>query len=62
MLNKSFTFSLLAAGLMIAPTTAFAEQSQTNVQKFINGAGVSDNAKSIIQKTTQTNFCLLRCI
>ncbi|WP_256379327.1 hypothetical protein [Brasilonema sennae] len=40
---------------MIAPTTAFAEQSQTN------DAGVSDNAKSIIQKTTQTYGCF-KCI
>lgn len=58
MLKKSFTFSLLAAGLMMTPTTAFAEQSENHVQKTTNDAAVIDNTKSIIQGTTQTNACL----
>jgi hypothetical protein len=61
MLKKFFAFSLLAAGLMITPTTAFAEQSQTNVQKPTNDAAVIDNTKSIIERTTQTNICVHGC-
>jgi len=47
---------------MIAPTTAFAEQSQINFQEPINDAVVSDNAKSIIERATQTNGCFPRCL
>ncbi len=57
MLKKFFPFSLLLIGLMIAPTTAFAEQSKTNVQEPADGA-----AQSIIQRTTQTNICGHFCI
>ncbi|OKH52535.1 hypothetical protein NIES2130_31960 [Scytonema sp. HK-05] len=45
MLKKSFTFSLLAVGLMIAPTTAFTEQFQTNVQKPIAAIRLSRSVK-----------------
>lgn len=62
MLKKFFTFSLLAIGLMIAPTTAFAEQSKTNVQEPRNDAAVIGDAQSIIQRTTQTNICRRVCI
>ena len=50
MLNKSIAFGLLAAGLMIAPTAAFAGQSQSSDQYTEqNGAAVNGSA------TTQTS-------
>ena len=50
MLNKSIAFGLLAAGMMIAPTAALADQSQS-VDQYTeqNGAAVNGSA------TTQTS-------
>ncbi len=57
MLNKSIAFGLLAFGLMVAPTTAFAgSQSQSNVQTSgqngaaTNGSTTAQNAESINQQ------------
>lgn len=57
MLNKSIGFGLLAFGLMVAPTTAFAgSQSQSNVQTneqngaATNGSTTAQSAQSINQQ------------
>ncbi|MDF5722375.1 MAG: hypothetical protein PUP91_18175 [Rhizonema sp. PD37] len=53
MLKKSLAFGLLAFGLMVAPTTAFAGQSQGNVQNTeqngaaTNGSTTAQNSESI---------------
>jgi hypothetical protein len=53
MLNKSITLGLLAFGLMVAPTAAFAGQSQNNVQTTdqngaaINGSTTAQSSESI---------------
>lgn len=50
MLKKSITFGLLAAGLMMVPTAAFAgekSQSQTNVQVNEQNATVNDGSISV---------------
>ncbi|MBW4597008.1 MAG: hypothetical protein KME46_29955 [Brasilonema angustatum HA4187-MV1] len=53
MLNKSIAFGLLAAGLMIAPTAAFAGQSQ-NVDQYTEQNGAAVNGSSVTQ-TSITN-------
>ncbi|MBW4499881.1 MAG: hypothetical protein KME57_10005 [Scytonema hyalinum WJT4-NPBG1] len=45
MLNKSIAFGLLAAGLMIVPTAAFAGQSQINTQETKQEAAAFDGGK-----------------
>ena len=53
MLKKSIALGLLAFGLMVAPTTAFAGQSQNNVQSTeqngaaTNGSTTAQNSESI---------------
>jgi len=51
MLNKSITFGLLAAGLMIAPTAAFAGQSQS-VDQYTEQNGAAVNGSSTVQTST----------
>ncbi|ARV59340.1 hypothetical protein BZZ01_12530 [Nostocales cyanobacterium HT-58-2] len=51
MLNKSIAFGLLAAGLMIAPTAAFAQQSQS-VDQFTEQNGAATNGSSTVQTST----------
>ncbi|MEA5595226.1 hypothetical protein [Rivularia sp. UHCC 0363] len=47
MLNKSLAFGLLAAGVMIAPSTAFAEQRQDNVIiNTQNGAAINSSVNT----------------
>ncbi len=47
MLNKSLAFGLLAAGVMIAPSTAFAEQRQDNVIiNTQNGAAINGSVNT----------------
>jgi hypothetical protein len=53
MLNKSIAFGLLAAGLMIAPTAAFAGQSQS-VDQYTEQNGAAVNGSSTVQ-TSRTN-------
>jgi hypothetical protein len=58
MLKKSVTFGLLAAGLMIVPTAAFAgekSQSQTNVQVNEQNTTVTDGSISL-QGVSATNI------
>ncbi|NMG07137.1 hypothetical protein [Brasilonema sp. UFV-L1] len=51
MLNKSIAFGLLAAGLMIAPTAAFAGQSQS-VDQYTEQNGAAVNGSSTVQTST----------
>ncbi|MGH7998835.1 MAG: hypothetical protein ACREPR_05245, partial [Brasilonema sp.] len=51
MLNKSIAFGLLAAGLMIAPTAAFAGQSQS-VDQYTEQNGAAVNGSSVTQTST----------
>lgn len=51
MLNKSIAFGLLAAGLMIAPTAALADQSQS-VDQYTEQNGAAVNGSSVIQTST----------
>jgi hypothetical protein len=51
MLNKSIAFGLLAAGLMIAPTAAFAGQSQS-VDQYTEQNGAAVNGSTVIQSST----------
>ena len=44
MFKKSVAFGLLAAGLMIAPTAAFAGQSQSNQQSIEQNGAASDGS------------------
>ena len=44
MFKKSLAFGLLAAGLMIAPTAAFAGQSQNNQQSIEQNGAASDGS------------------
>ncbi|MBW4588953.1 hypothetical protein G7B40_027205 [Aetokthonos hydrillicola Thurmond2011] len=65
MLNKTVVFGLIAAGLMIAPTAAFAgsDQSQTNVQTTEqNGAATngSTNAQSSNSVNVQKQITNIR--
>ena len=53
MLNKSIAFGLLAAGLMIAPTAALADQSQS-VDQYTEQNGAAVNGSSVTQ-TSITN-------
>jgi hypothetical protein len=53
MLNKSIAFGLLAAGLMIAPTAAFAGQSQS-VDQYTEQNGAAVNGSTTVQ-TSKTN-------
>ena len=53
MLNKSIAFGLLAAGLMIAPTAAFAGQSQ-NSDQYTEQNGAATNG-SYVNQTSHTN-------
>ena len=53
MLNKSIAFGLLAAGLMIAPTAAFAQQSQ-KVDQYTEQNGAAVNGSEVVQ-TSRTN-------
>jgi hypothetical protein len=52
MLKKSFAFGLLAAGLMVVPNAAFAEQTQINTQETVqegaafDGSSVNQRANS----------------
>ncbi|MBR8838634.1 MAG: hypothetical protein DSM106950_32695 [Stigonema ocellatum SAG 48.90 = DSM 106950] len=58
MLNKSLAFSLLAAGMMIAPTAAFAgthtNQSQNNHQSTEQN-GSATNGSTNAQESNTTN-------
>ncbi|WP_035140302.1 hypothetical protein [Fischerella sp. PCC 9605] len=55
MLKKSFAFGLLAAGLLIAPTAAFAgEQSQDNIQETVQ-EGAAVNGSTNIQNSNSIN-------
>ncbi len=51
MLNKSIAFGLLAAGLMIAPTAAFAGQTQ-KVDQYTEQNGAAVNGSSTVQTST----------
>jgi hypothetical protein len=51
MLNKSIAFGLLAAGLMIAPTAAFAGQNQS-VDQYTEQNGAAVNGSTVIQTST----------
>jgi outer membrane autotransporter protein len=51
MLNKSIAFGLLAAGLMIAPTAAFAGQNQS-VDQYTEQNGAAVNGSSTVQTST----------
>ena len=53
MFNKSIAFGLLAAGLMIAPTAAFAQQSQS-VDQYTEQNGAATNG-SVTTQTSTTN-------
>jgi hypothetical protein len=62
MFKKSVVFGLLATGLMIAPNTAFAGQSQSNVQvteqnsSAINGSTSAQTSSSVnVQKQILNN-------
>ena len=52
MLNKSIAFGLLAAGLMIAPTAAFAGQQSQNVDQYTEQNGAAVNGSSTVQTST----------
>ncbi|KAB8330202.1 hypothetical protein SD80_030820 [Scytonema tolypothrichoides VB-61278] len=52
MLNKSIAFGLLAAGLMIAPTAAFAGQQSQNVDQYTEQNGAAVNGSSVTQTST----------
>ena len=57
MLNKSLAFGLLAAGLMIAPTAAFAggsNQSQDNQQSTVQN-GAATNGSTSAQESNSVN-------
>jgi hypothetical protein len=56
MLNKSLVFGLLAAGLMVAPTAAFAgsNQSQSNVQSTEQN-GAATNGSTNAQESNSVN-------
>lgn len=57
MLNKSLAFGLMAAGLMIAPTAAFANgasQSQNNVQTTEQN-GAATNGSTNAQESNSIN-------
>jgi uncharacterized protein YdbL (DUF1318 family) len=45
MFNKSIAFGLLAAGLMIAPSAAFADQSQINTQETVQEGAAFDGSR-----------------
>jgi len=52
MLNKSIAFGLLAAGLMIAPTAAFAGQTQ-KVDQYTEQNGAAVNGSEVVQTSFQ---------
>ena len=54
MLNKSIALGLLAFGLMVAPTTAFAGQSQGNVQSTEQN-GAATNGSTTAQTSESIN-------
>ena len=54
MLNKSIALGLLAFGLMVAPTTAFAGQSQNNVQTTEQN-GAATNGSTTAQSSESIN-------
>jgi hypothetical protein len=56
MFNKSLVFGLLAAGLMVAPTAAFAgsNQSQSNVQSTEQN-GAATNGSTNAQESNSVN-------
>ncbi|MDF5719328.1 MAG: hypothetical protein PUP91_02310 [Rhizonema sp. PD37] len=54
MLNKSIALGLLAFGLMVAPTTAFAGQSQNNVQTT-EQSGAATNGSTTAQSSESIN-------
>ena len=54
MFNKSIAFGLLAAGLMIAPTAAFAEQSQVNTQETVQEGAAFDRSE-VNQNSNSSN-------
>ncbi len=55
MLNKSIAFGLLAAGLMIAPTAAFAGQSQVNTSETTQDAAAFDGSSVRQNSRTDNN-------
>ncbi len=54
MLNKSIALGMLAFGLMVAPTTAFAGQSQGNVQSTEQN-GAATNGSTTAQTSESIN-------
>src|SRR4028118_1993310 len=52
MLNKSIAFGLLAAGLMIAPTAAFAGGQSQSVDQYTEQNGAAVNGSSTVQTST----------
>ena len=54
MLNKSIALGMLAFGLMVAPTTAFAGQSQNNVQTTEQN-GAATNGSTTAQSSESIN-------
>ncbi|MBW4499879.1 MAG: hypothetical protein KME57_09995 [Scytonema hyalinum WJT4-NPBG1] len=53
MFNKSIAFGLLAAGLMIAPTAAFADQSQINTQETVQEGAAFD--RSVVNQDSNSS-------
>ncbi|MFH7029813.1 MAG: filamentous hemagglutinin [Heteroscytonema crispum UTEX LB 1556] len=58
MLKKSFAFSLLAAGLMIAPGAAFADvqNSQQNIDQFGAASGVGNTVVNNANQQSNQNI------
>ncbi|MDJ0737465.1 MAG: hypothetical protein QNJ47_25935 [Nostocaceae cyanobacterium] len=54
MFNKSFTFGLLAAGLMIAPGAAFAQQTAISEQDQNQTAVVGGAYNTVVQHGVQS--------
>ncbi len=52
MLNKSIAFGLLAAGLMIAPSAAFAGGQSQSVDQYTEQNGAAVNGSSTVQTST----------
>ena len=55
MFNKSFAFGLLAAGLMIAPGAAFAQQTGISVQDQDQTAVVGGAYNTVVQDGVQSS-------
>ena len=55
MFNKSFAFGLLAAGLMIAPGAAFAQQTGISVQDQNQTAEVGGIGNTVVQDGVQSS-------